>query len=310
MTEWNKNNTIFIMASTGFLYEGSLGEGFKVYHPYIGKSFFARILREIFYRCSFLPKRIWYNKKILKEQPRYIVVWDPLITVDFLMWLLEVFPSAQINFRYGNMVGKANHLIPNKIPKGIRIWTYDNYDSKKYGIYLSRSHMYFKTFIKSKQNLEYDVFFIGKDKGRGEYLLDLEKDMKSLGLVTKFIITADGKLSKKKYYYQREIPYSRVVEYCTKSRAILNVVMEDQQGVTLRDLEAIFFNTKLITTNKYIVNSEFYNPRNVFIIGEQDIKKLPEFLSTDQIPIDISLLKKYSIAGMLDEITRSDIQGE
>lgn len=308
MTNWNKGNTIFIMASTGFVYEGSVGEGFRVHHPYIGKEYVARVLREICFRCAFLPKKLWYNKSILKEHPKYIVIWDPLITTDFLMWLMKSFPSAQINFKYSNMVGRAKHLTPDKIPNGIRVWTYDGYDSKKYGINFYHCYMYFKTFIKTKQNPEYDVLFIGKDKGRGEYLLDLEKHMQSLGLVTKFIITADSKLSKKKDYYQNDIPYSEVVDYATKSRAILNIVMENQQGVTLRDMESIFLNTKLITTNKHIVDAEFYNPKNVFILDEQDITELPRFLSTDSVQVDSSLLRKYSIDGMLDEITRSEIQ--
>lgn len=305
MTDWNKDNTILIMASTGFLYEGCVAEGFKAFHPYIGTGYVARVLREICFRCVFLPKKLWYNKSILKEHPKYIVVWDPLITADFLVWLMKSFPSAQINHKYTNMIGRAKHLTPDKIPNGIRIWTYDGYDSKKYGINLYHCYIYFKTFIKPKQIPKYDVFFIGKDKGRGEYLLDLEKHMQSLGLVTKFIITADGKLSKKKDYYQKEIPYYQVVDYVTKSRAILNIVMENQKGVTLRDAESIFLNTKLITTNKHIVDVDFYNPNNVFILDEKNIGELPEFLSTDPAPVNSNLLRKHSIDGMLDDITRS-----
>jgi len=280
-----------------------------VYHPYIGQGYIARVLREICFRCAFLPKALFYNKKMLREHPKYIVVWDPLITADFLMWLMKSFPSAQIHFIYSNMVGRAKHLAPDGIPNGIRVWTFDGYDSRRYGINIYHCYIYFRTFMKPKRNPEYDVLFIGRDKGRGEYLLDLENHMRSLGLVTKFIITADGKLSKKKGYYQNEIPYSEVIDYATRSRAILNIAMENQRGVTLRDIESVFLNTKLITTNKHIVDADFYNPENVFILDEQDITQLPGFLSTDPVPVDSSLLRKHSIDGMLDEITRSEIPG-
>lgn len=39
------------------------------------------------------------------------------------------------------MVGKAHHLHPSEIPKGIHIWMYDKHDSDKYKINLSKENM-------------------------------------------------------------------------------------------------------------------------------------------------------------------------
>lgn len=301
---WKKENTVFIQATTGFVYEGSVKEGYRAYHPYRGTGKFLRILRECCFRVPFLPKRIWYNKKFLGSDIQYFVIWDPLITVDYLNWLHNCYPNAQINFKYANMVGKAKHLTPGQIPEFVRVWTYDKYDSDKYGLRLYTSHMYFLSNVKSLKEPQYDVFFIGKDKGRGDWLVELEKKIQRLGLRTKFIITPDGMLSEKKSYYQEAISYSEVTDYLSESKAVLNVVMENQHGITVRDTEALFFGIKLITTNEHIKEWEMYDPNNVFVIGkDMNVSFLKEFLELPVHKANRELLNRHTMGGMLDEIT-------
>lgn len=305
MCSWSKDNTAFVMIKGGYKYHGFTAEGYQAVMPYIGNAFFLRLFRELCFRLPFLPKKIWFNKEILKdkERLRHIVVFDALIIVEYLAWLQKNIPDARIYFKYENMVGRARHLLPGQIPAGIRVWTYDEYDSEKFKINLYQNYIYFQSYVRPKQELEYDVFFIGRDKGRGEYLLGLEKEMQHMGLRTKFIITADGRFAKKKPYYQSELSYAEIVEYLTKSRAVLNVVMKNQHGVTLRDAESVFFNLKLITTNSHISKADFYSSDRVFVLGERKMEELRNFVLKDLSPVDASLLRKHCIAGMVDEIT-------
>ena len=304
--KWNKDNTVLVSSNTGFLFSGCHKDGYTIVHPYKGKTIFDRILREISFKFKILSK-FWYNKKILSHKPKYILVWDTLITVDYLKWLQRNNPNAQINFIYYNMVGKAKHLFPSQIPDGIRVWTYDIYDSERYNINLFHSYMYFDCYKIPHKNDDYDVFFVGRDKGRGEFLLDLEQKLNDLGLKTKFIITADGRLSKKKDYYSKPIPYEEVVDYVSRSKAVLNIVMENQHGVTLRDIESIFIKTKLITTNKHIVDADLYDENNVFILDENNLSKIVDFLNRPYKEINREILEKHTIAGMIEEITSKDI---
>lgn len=301
---WNKNNLVLIQATTGFVFQGSIAEGFRAYHPYRGTGKLLRVLREICFNVPFLPKSIWYNKEFLGSQIEYFIIWDPLITKDYLYWIKKNFPQAQINFKYANMVGRAKHLLPSDIPSFVRIWTYDKYDADKYRINLYKSHMYFPSNVKPLKQPKYDVFFIGKDKGRGDWLVELEKKMQALGVRTKFIITADGALSEKKPYYQEEINYSEVTDFLSESKAVLNVVMENQHGITVRDTEALFFGIKLITTNQYISDWDMYDPNNILIIEkDMDLSNLCEFLLKPVHKVDSKLLEKHTLSGMIDEIT-------
>lgn len=304
---WNKSNLIFITTDLKLEYEGWTREGFKVLSPYKDVNLLFRIIREVYFRIPFLSQVIWYNKSILKFQPKFLIISDPLITSKYLKWLHRKFPYAQINFCYNNMVGKARHIKPSEIPAYIRIWTYDSHDSKAYSIRLRHIFPYHSCYIKPKKQAKYDVLFVGKDKGRSEFLLALEKDLISLGLRTKFIITADGRFSRKKAFHQKTITYSEITELVSESKAVLNISMENQEGITMRDLESFFNNIKLITTNKNIINTDFYIPGNVFIFGEDDINNVADFIRMDPMPVTKEFYRKHSIENYLDEITRIDI---
>lgn len=307
MKKWNKENVAFIMAQTDYARRGIEEKGVRVFSPYYGDNLPLRVFREICFRLPFLPKEIWYKKQILRRVYTHIVIIDVNITEHYLNWIKRKYPKAQVNFLYDNMVGKARNIEPSRIPNGIRIWTYDDFDAQKYGINLYYNYWIRDMIFQLKQNAEFDVSFVGKDKGRGKGLLHLEKELQKMGLKTKFVITKNGRLSLPKSYYQAPIPYEQVIELDTRSRAILNITMDNQKGVTMRDMESVAIGVKLITTNKNIVNKDLYNKRNVFILGVDDFEKLPEFLKSEYVDVLDSIKDKHTFEAMLDEITSEKI---
>ena len=308
MKKWTKDNLIFIMASKGYNKSAITNKGIRVYHPYNEKNIISRIFREICFRIPFFPKTVWFNKKILKEEIAFINVYDVLITKKYLIWLKKHFPNCKINYMYNNMVGKARNLSPNLIPKGIDIWTYDDYDSRKYSINLYKNIWIHDDIYRDKQNPEYDIFFIGRDKGRGKKLISLENELEKRGLKTKFIITKNGRFSRKKSFYQDEIEYDAILDYDSKSRAILNYTMDNQEGITLRDMESVVIGVKLITTNKNIINKDIYNKNNVFILGVDNIEDINSFLSKEYVNVWDNIKYKHTFEAMIDEITNDTEQ--
>lgn len=302
----NKTNVLFITASKGFSREGVIGDGYNVVFPYVEHNLLERILREFCFRIPFLPSRLWFNKEVHNYLANYIFVSDPLITVEYLKWVQKVFPNAQLNYSYGNMIGRAKHVLPSQIPLGWRVWTYDDNDARKYGLRLYHTNAYPKFYLKPLQTIEYDVLFVGADKGRGEYLLQLQGKMISMGLRTKFIIAPDGRLSKKKSYYHKPIPYREVVDLIVRSKAILNVAMEGQEGMTLRDLESMFFGVKLLTTNRNVVNFDLYCPENVYIVDGLNIDDLPHFLELKMVNVPEDVKECHSLDHFVKVLTEAD----
>lgn len=299
-----KENTVIIMAADrGMFYEGYKSEGFKVYSSYKPANSIMRVIREVYFRIPFLSKKMWFNKEIIRLSPEFILVRDAIITRDYLLWLKKVFPQAQINFMYENMVGKAKHLLPKEIPTGIRVWTYDIRDSEKYGLNLRKTMLYFPAYVYKKQDPVFDVLFVGRDKGRGDWLNQLEKFLIQRGYRTCFLITADSKYSRKKPYYKKVVPYEQIAKWVSQSKCVINVAMENQTAVTVRDLECLFNKVKLITTNEAIKDAYFYNQNNVFIIKEDNWALLPAFIDTeydDTIKIEI---ERHSANALIREVT-------
>lgn len=50
-----------------------------------------------------------------------------------------------------------------------------------------------------------------------------------------------------------------------KSKAVIDSPQSGQRGLTMRTLEVLGSNRKLITTNGDIVNYDFYDPANIFV---------------------------------------------
>ena len=87
------------------------------------------------------------------------------------------------------------------------------------------------------------------------------------------------------------MPYQEVKKYILRSKSILEINKDNQSGFTLRALESLFYQTKLITNNSGIVESDFYNKTNVFILDKDDIKELKSFVLSDY-DHSVDVLKK------------------
>ena len=260
--------------------------------PYKDTNLVERVLREIWFRLQ-LPEKVWYKKVEEPNNIKAISVQDPLITRCYLEWLREQFPEARISYDYCNLVGKSRHLLPEEVPDGVTLTTYDRSDSEKYGMVLREGGEFSISQLREKQPIEYDIFYVGADKGRAEYLLLLKKQFEEMGLKTKMIITADKRFSFPNKIYSKPIPYEQVLDYDAKSRAIMNIVLPGQMGATKRDFEALFLKAKLITNNKNIKTFDFYEPKNVFILGEDNMEDLPKFVREPFVEVDPKILDKH-----------------
>ena len=85
------------------------------------------------------------------------------------------------------------------------------------------------------------------------------------------------------------------------SRCILDSPQSGQLGLTIRVLEALGAKKKLITTNKDIVNYDFYHPENIYVYdGKVDLENI--FFTSEYFEIDYEIYKKYSLESWLKEI--------
>lgn len=155
------------------------------------------------------------------------------------------------------------------------IWmSFDEYDCKKYGF----PHFdEFESKIDIPIEKEYpiaDVFFAGKAKDRLERLIKIYDKLERAGLTCQFFITEakeEEKVERKGIFYSSSpMTYVQMLTYSINSRCILEISQENAIGYTSRFLEAVMYNKLLITDNKYISTTKFYNCDYIQIIKTED----------------------------------------
>lgn len=112
----------------------------------------------------------------------------------------------------------------------------------------------------------------------------------------------------KKYLNFAGMKLSDVVDRIAESRAVLDVNRPDQLGLTMRSIEAVGAQRKLITTNADIVNYDIYSEAGVLVIDRQNPVVDDTFLGRGVIPYDETTRCGYSVSAWVDRIFRPQLR--
>lgn len=74
------------------------------------------------------------------------------------------------------------------------------------------------------------------------------------------------------------VDYLSVLGYIEKSKCILDICQDGQTGMTLRAVEAMFYDKKIITNNKKYKYLPFYQSNQIYIIEDDNFSGMKEFL--------------------------------
>lgn len=77
-----------------------------------------------------------------------------------------------------------------------------------------------------------------------------------------------GKSKRRKgIVYNTWLPYKSVLKEILSSEFIVEIMDKNNAGITLRTLEAICYNRKLVTDNEKILCSPFYREQNIYLLS-------------------------------------------
>lgn len=258
-------------------------------------SFISRILRRIFIFLN-LSQGFWYGnwKKDLLNF-KTILIFAGLDT-GIVKFIRKTNKQARILYWYWDPVFRIG--LPKKsIFKNVEIWSFDPRDCIDYNFKFNTT-FYFSDISLPKSTKEYDVFFIGNDKGRIENLQQLKCKLTNLGIKGYYHIIPDKKKNKKRQ--DKPIPYTDYLNILAKTKVLIDVMPLGQSGLTIRTMESIFFNMKLITNDHSIIDHDFYLPENIFIIGEDNEETLVDFINSPYIELEDKIVKRYDVSNWLE----------
>lgn len=200
-----------------------------------------------------------------------------------------------------------------------RVLTFDPADAKEYGIAhrpLFFAKEYESTPAENRQ-FEYDFSFIGtahtcrprivNELGRNR----LEKGGKyfSFLYLPHPLVFAYNKALNRDYAAVKKsdinfapMSTAEIKAVYSKSKCILDVEHQKQRGLTMRTIELVGMQKKIITTNPIVKEYDFYNPANICVIDRQNPVVKESFWDLEYEPIPQKILDKYSINAFVREI--------
>lgn len=184
----------------------------------------------------------------------------------------------------------ANNLI-NIMKNRFQVITYDELDANSYGFKWHSQFFNIKPFDKNKKDIPvtHDFFFLGYAKNRVE---EIDFIHSLLSAYSCNFIT----IQKSSDYF----PYSKYMEMALQSRCIVEIVHTGDPSCTLRPLEALAIRRKLLTNNSSVRNYSFYRSQNIFIVGEDDLNKLADFLHSPFEPLPKEIIDSYDVNAWID----------
>lgn len=252
-----------------------------VYFPLQHKSIILRILYNIHNSKKInkyinLPfKSLWWPyiiRNTFKIKKPICFVFLGRMSLPFITFIKQSFKDSKAVLIFRDLRKVTEKYFPDLPDNPIfdLQFTIDRSEAKKYG------WIHFDEFESKPSVLvtgdypESDVFFAGKAKDRLQRLIKAYDILSGAGLRVKYYLTGvpekdqvqrDGITYAKKF-----MPYSEMLSHTINSRCVLEINQEEAVGYTSRFLEAVMFNKRLITDNKDVKRSKFYDPNYIHYI--------------------------------------------
>lgn len=193
------------------------------------------------------------------------------------------------------------------------IFSFNPQDCKTFGFQF-RPSFYLPQFTYQGEDKNIDIFYKGSLRERKrslliEHIIHIANKQKheislytSKGYLPNFFKVPNKEFFDK-YCNNKYFNASQISSKSKHSKALLDISFRDQKGLSPRIFEAIAANSKIITTNRNIINYDIYN-NNVCIIGEngENSEYIPHFITTDYRPYSENTLRKYSLTGFIDDV--------
>ncbi len=189
-----------------------------------------------------------------------------------------------------------------------RIYSMSPYDAEKLHLPFLNWDVYSLENNKNAVPIVWDIFFVGGLKDRLKVLSRLAKRFQEEGIRAKMHIlgTPSGQAGGvlKKYFNSSKgyLPYPEVQQNVRKSNCILELVEAKQTCLTLRTMEALTYNKKLLTNNKYIKDFKYYDPRYIQVF--QNVDEIDFDFIKEQTPVDYGYDGEYSPCNIIKKIVK------
>lgn len=224
-----------------------------------------------------------------------------VINTSYIEFLRKKFPTAKFVLYMQDIVSSLPYYdINNYKDRFDLVLSYDKDDCVKYGLtYYPTPFSYIDPSLFKKVK-PVDIFFCGAAKTRYNKIFEIYRACKQKGLTCKFFITGvpeSDKIISEDIIYDKRISYIENLSYVYYSKCVLEIMQSNAVGFTPRLWEALFYGKHLLTNNRSILDSEFYNIESIHFVD--DIDDIDSWISRKPI-IESYIIEKKNPSSLLN----------
>lgn len=264
-----------------------------------------------------------YYEKIIerhrgKNYDYILIVKCDMTPTNILKRFRMEYPNAKLCLNLWDSV-KNIPGVANKFKYFDTLHSFDLDDCEKYTELKFRPLFFGDQFKKEVRHgdYKYDISFLGTaHSDRYAVIKQVQEIAKERGLKCYWFLYLQSKFiysfykcTKREFrdvdkgtFSFEKMPASDIAKVVDESKIILDIQHPKQTGLTMRTIEMIGMNKKLITTNQSIKNYDFFNPSNVAVIDRENVKIQEAFLNMSYSPLPKEVYEKYTLENWILEV--------
>lgn len=247
-----------------------------------------------------------------------LIVKCDMTPIRILEKLRKVYPEAKLCLYLWDSVANIPG-ITNKFKYFDTIHSFDLTDCEKYEELAFRPLFFCDQYRKlpSSDNYRYDISFLGTiHSDRYNVIRQVQQIAKDRSLSCYWFLYLQSSFI---YYYYKltktcfrrvdktafsfeKMSATDIARIVDESRIVLDIQHPKQTGLTMRTIEMIGMNKKLITTNESIRTYDFYDPNNIVVIDRKAVSIPEAFFKMPYNTIPQEIYEKYSLKSWIIEV--------
>lgn len=264
-----------------------------------------------------------YYEDIIEENKNksydyILIVKCDMTPVSILEKFRTVFPEAKLCLNLWDSVENIPG-VTEKFKYFDTLHSFDFNDCEKYPVLKFRPLFFGDQFRKEEHegNYKYDICFCGTiHSDRYAVIKQVQKIAKEKGLKCFWFLYLQSKFiyifykaTKKEFRGVEESTFSydkmsaaEIAKVVDESRIILDVQHPKQTGLTMRTIEMIGMNKKLITTNESIRRYDFFYADNVAVVDRNEVRIPEGFINAPYHALPKEIYERYSLKSWILEV--------
>lgn len=210
--------------------------------------------------------------------------------------------NVVLNLILVNLVSSKEKMLKQRFPYFQHILSFDKRDCERNGfLYYPTNYSVLDIEMEGEKK---DVFFVGNAKGRGRIINRMAELFADAGIEIDFYLNGvSGRdCNNSAIVYNKWINYEDVLKKVNNCNCIVEVVAKEQEGLTLRTMEAICYNKKLLTNNIHVKELPFYNPDYIQVF--EDVKDIDTAFVKDRTIVDYGYKDEFSPIHLLEYLNK------